>query len=106
MAHLVETNSCGHRANEPSGLAMSIAVMRASMAVSLLASLAGCGETVLSPIGPVGAAERTILLNALAIMLAIVIPTILATLAFAWWYRSGNSRARYLPNFQYSGQLE
>ena len=81
-------------------------VLRFLVMVSLLASLAGCGETVLSPIGPVGAAERTILLNALAIMLAIVVPTIVATLAFAWWYRSGNSRARYLPNFQYSGQLE
>jgi cytochrome o ubiquinol oxidase subunit 2 len=62
--------------------------------------------TVLSPIGPVGAAEKTILLDALAIMLAIVVPTIVATLAFAWWYRAGNTRARYLPNFQYSGQLE
>ena len=62
--------------------------------------------TVLSPIGPVGAAERTILLDALAIMLAIVVPTIVATLAFAWWYRAGNTRARYLPNFAYSGQLE
>lgn len=62
--------------------------------------------TVLSPIGPVGAAERTILLDALAIMLAIVVPTIVATLAFAWWYRAGNTRARYLPDFQYSGQLE
>jgi cytochrome o ubiquinol oxidase subunit 2 len=62
--------------------------------------------TVLSPIGPVGAAERTILLDALAIMLAIVVPTIVATLAFAWWYRAGNTRARYLPNFHYSGQLE
>jgi cytochrome o ubiquinol oxidase subunit 2 len=62
--------------------------------------------TVLSPIGPVGAAERTILLDALAIMLAIVVPTIVATLAFAWWYRASNTRARYLPNFQYSGQLE
>ena len=30
--------------------------------------------------GPIGAAQRTILINALAIMLAIVVPTILATL--------------------------
>ena len=39
-------------------------------------------------------------------MLAIVIPTILATLAAAWWYRSSNARARYLPDFEYSGALE
>jgi cytochrome o ubiquinol oxidase subunit II len=24
----------------------------------------------------------------------------------AWWYRSSNTRARYLPDFEYSGQLE
>jgi cytochrome o ubiquinol oxidase subunit II len=85
---------------------MIVAFLRCMTALVLLASLAGCGETVLSPIGPVGAAERTILLDALAIMLAIVVPTILAILAFAWWYRAGNTRARYLPHFQYSGQLE
>jgi cytochrome o ubiquinol oxidase subunit 2 len=61
---------------------------------------------VLAPIGPVGDAERTILLDSLVIMLAIVVPTIVATLAFAWWFRAGNRRARYLPTWAYSGELE
>jgi cytochrome o ubiquinol oxidase subunit 2 len=39
-------------------------------------------------------------------MLAIVIPTILATLGVAYWFRSSNKRARYLPDFEYSGRLE
>jgi cytochrome o ubiquinol oxidase subunit 2 len=39
-------------------------------------------------------------------MLAIVVPTIIAIVAFAWWFRAGNTRARYLPNFEYSGQVE
>ena len=39
-------------------------------------------------------------------MLAIVIPTILATLGVAYWFRSSNTRARYLPDFSYSGRLE
>ena len=39
-------------------------------------------------------------------MLAIVIPTILATLAVAFWFRSSNWRASYLPDFTYSGRLE
>jgi cytochrome o ubiquinol oxidase subunit 2 len=85
---------------------MITAVLRSLVVLGLLASLGGCGETVLAPIGPVGAAERTILLDAVAIMLAIVVPTIVATLAFAWWFRAGNTRARYLPTWQYSGQLE
>ena len=61
---------------------------------------------VLSPAGPIGEADRTILFDALAIMLAIVVPTILATLAFAWWYRASNTRARRLPNWSYSGRVE
>src|SRR5260370_596326 len=39
-------------------------------------------------------------------MLAIVIPTILATLGVAYWFRASNARARYLPDFKYSGRLE
>ena len=54
---------------------------------------------VLDPQGPIGVAERTILLNATAIMLAVVVPVILLTLVFAWWFRSGNHRARYLPDW-------
>jgi cytochrome o ubiquinol oxidase subunit 2 len=85
---------------------MIISVLRSMVILTVLASLDGCGETVLSPIGPIGAAERTILLDSLAVMLAIAVPTIVATLAFAWWFRHGNSRARYLPGWAYSGQLE
>jgi cytochrome o ubiquinol oxidase subunit II len=70
------------------------------------ATLGGCSEGVLDPKGPVAAAERLILFNSLGIMLAIVIPTILVTLGVAWWFRSSNRRARYLPNFDYSGRLE
>jgi cytochrome o ubiquinol oxidase subunit 2 len=69
-------------------------------------ALGGCSEGVLNPKGPIAAAEREILFNSLGIMLAIVIPTILATLAVAYWFRSSNKRARYLPNFTYSGRLE
>ena len=39
------------------------------------ALLAGCDAIVLDPKGPVGSAEKTLLIDSLAIMLAIVIPT-------------------------------
>ena len=61
---------------------------------------------VLDPQGPIGAAQRLILLDATAIMLAIIIPVIVLTLVFAWWFRAGNARAQYLPNFEYSGPIE
>jgi cytochrome o ubiquinol oxidase subunit 2 len=69
-------------------------------------ALGGCTEGVLDPKGPIAIAEREILFNALGIMLAIVIPTILATLGIAAWFRASNKRARYLPDFEYSGRLE
>jgi len=71
-----------------------------------VAALAGCTEGVLAPKGPIAAAERQVLFNALGIMLAIVIPTILATVGVAAWFRASNTRARYLPDFEYSGRLE
>jgi cytochrome o ubiquinol oxidase subunit 2 len=70
------------------------------------ATLGGCGDGVLDPKGPIALAERQILFNALGIMLAIVIPVIIATLGVAFWFRSSNQRARYRPNFAYSGRLE
>jgi cytochrome o ubiquinol oxidase subunit 2 len=70
------------------------------------ATLGGCTEGVLDPKGPIAAAERQILFNSLGIMLAIVIPTMLATLGAAYWFRASNTRARYRPDFEYSGRLE
>jgi cytochrome o ubiquinol oxidase subunit II len=70
------------------------------------AMLGGCSEGVLDPKGPIASAQRLILFNATGIMLAIVIPTMLATLAIAFWFRSSNSRANYLPEFNFSGRLE
>ena len=76
--------------------------------VTILASLAlyGCGGGIFDPRGPVGAAEKTILLNSLFIMMVVGAPVILATLLFAWWFRASNRRAKYLPYWVYSGRLE
>lgn len=68
--------------------------------------LGGCAPGVLDPAGPVAAGNRIVLLNSLTIMLAIVIPTIAVTLAFAWWFRAGNTKAEYKPEWAYSGRLE
>jgi cytochrome o ubiquinol oxidase subunit II len=77
-----------------------------SALVPVIAASSGCERSVLEPAGPVGEGDRIILLDSLAIMLAIVIPTILAILAFAYWFRASNRRAQYLPNWAYSGRLE
>jgi cytochrome o ubiquinol oxidase subunit II len=61
---------------------------------------------VLDPKGPVTFAERQIMFNATGIILAIVIPVVLATLGVAFWFRASNEHARYRPNFRYSCRIE
>jgi len=68
--------------------------------------VASCHEGVLDPHGPVGKAERVILYDSTAIMLAVVIPVIVLTLVFAWWFRAKNKRAQYRPDWEYSGRIE
>ncbi|MBV8973110.1 MAG: ubiquinol oxidase subunit II [Sphingomonadaceae bacterium] len=68
--------------------------------------LAGCSGGVLDPQGAVGVAEVKIFYNSLAIMMTVVVPVIVGTLAFAWWFRASNKRARYRPDWTHSGQVE
>jgi cytochrome o ubiquinol oxidase subunit II len=69
-------------------------------------SLGGCDWAVLNPKGPIGDGNAMLLVDSVVIMLVIVVPTIIATLGIAWWFRSSNQRAFYLPDWEYSGQLE
>src|SRR5262245_3473710 len=73
-------------------------------AAILLTSCAPAG--VLDPQGPIAAAERLLLINSTAIMLVVVIPVIVATLAFAWWYRASNTRATRSLDESYEGRVE
>jgi cytochrome o ubiquinol oxidase subunit II len=67
--------------------------------------LASC-QGVLDPQGPIASAERLLLINSTAIMLVVVVPVIVATLAFAWWYRSSNTRATRSLDESYEGRVE
>jgi cytochrome o ubiquinol oxidase subunit II len=99
----VSTAGCPHKPRRQSLASRSLARCGA---LALALSLAGCDLAVLNPQGPIGTNIRTILIDSLAIMLAIVIPTIVAVLAAAWWFRGSNTKARYLPDWEFSGQLE
>jgi cytochrome o ubiquinol oxidase subunit II len=79
---------------------------RFSLLAASAMSLSACGPDILAPVGPVGAGDSAILIDSVGIMLAIILPTMFAIALFAWWFRSSNTRARYLPHFSYSGQIE
>jgi cytochrome o ubiquinol oxidase subunit 2 len=81
----------------------------------LLRSLIGCAAVlvsscqqtgVLDPQGPIASAQLLLLINSTAIMLVVVVPVILATLGFAWWYRSSNPRASRAWDEAYEGRIE
>ncbi len=79
--------------------------IRVLAAAFAAAPLMGC-EGVLNPAGPVAAAQKLILIDSVAIMLAIVIPVVVMIAGFAFWFRSTNSRAFYWPEWEFSGHLE
>jgi cytochrome o ubiquinol oxidase subunit II len=69
--------------------------------------VASCRQVgVLDPQGPIAAQELLLLINSTAIMLVVVVPVILATLGFAWWYRSSNLRASRSLDESYEGRTE
>jgi cytochrome o ubiquinol oxidase subunit II len=70
------------------------------------AMLGGCNQGVLDPKGPIASAELLILINSTAIMLVVVIPVIVATLVFAWWYRASNTRAIRSMDESYEERVE
>ena len=78
------------------------------LALGLLgvAPLGGCSQGILDPQGPIASAERLLLINSTAIMLVVVIPVIVATLAFAWWYRTSNDRASRGTDESYEERIE
>ena len=102
----ISERRCLRASRHGTTVAWSRTALRWCAIASLPLALTACNWAVLDPRGPVGHADRTILLDSLAIMLAIGVPTILATFAFAWWFRASNTRARYRPDWEFSGAIE
>ena len=73
-------------------------------AALLLASCKPAG--ILDPQGPIASAQLLLLINSTAIMLVVVVPVIVATLAFAWWYRSSNTDTARSLDESYEGRVE
>jgi cytochrome o ubiquinol oxidase subunit II len=80
--------------------------LRALLTTYTVLWLSSCREGVLDPHGPVGKAERVVLYDATAIMMAVIVPVIILTLVFAFWFRARNSAAQYRPDWEYSGRIE
>src|SRR4029077_11089892 len=81
--------------------------LRRGLVVCAAGLVASCPQGgVLDAQGRIGAAQLLLLINSTEIMLVVVVPVILATLGFAWWYRSSNARANHSPEWAYHGAIE
>jgi cytochrome o ubiquinol oxidase subunit 2 len=92
-------------AGEPGARPQRSAWLRRAALAGALAT-GGCSGGILDPQGPIAAAQRLLLINSTAIMLVVVLPVIVATLAFAWWYRAANPRAGRGLDPAYEGRIE
>jgi cytochrome o ubiquinol oxidase subunit 2 len=81
-------------------------IARFALALVILLPLGGCGGGILDPQGPIASQELLLMINSTAIMLVVVVPVIVATLAFAWWYRSSNAQATRSADESFEGRME
>lgn len=68
--------------------------------------LSGCKWALMDPQGPVGQAEKSLIITAVLLMLLVVVPVIVLTLVFAWHFRASNKKAIYRPDFHHSTAIE
>lgn len=67
------------------------------------ALLSGCSEAiVLDPRGPIGDAERFLIIAAIGLMLIVIIPVFVMAFWFSRKYRASNDKAVYMPKWDYS----
>ncbi|MBF6991427.1 ubiquinol oxidase subunit II [Cupriavidus sp. IK-TO18] len=75
-------------------------------AVVIMACLSGCDAVLLSPSGDMAVRQRDLIIIATCLMLLIIVPVIILTLAFAWRYRESATDAPYNPDWDHSTVLE
>jgi len=77
------------------------------LSLCVAALLGGCSRMLLfDPKGPIGDAERFVIIAAFVLMLIVVIPVFVMVFWFSLKYRASNSKAVYMPKWSYSGKID
>ena len=63
-------------------------------------------DTILNPAGPVSAATRDLLFDAVGLMLIVIVPVFILTALIVWRYRAANTDAKYTPDWEGSRVIE
>lgn len=71
------------------------------------AFLGGCSNMfLLNPKGPIGDAERFVIIAAVVLMLIVVVPVFVMVVWFPWRYRASNTKAAYMPKWNESTKID
>jgi cytochrome o ubiquinol oxidase subunit 2 len=69
--------------------------------------LGGCSTILLfDPKGPIGEAERFVIIAAIVLMLIVVIPVFIMAFWFPRKYRASNTESTYMPKWSHSAKIE
>ena len=68
--------------------------------------MSGCSSALMDPQGPVGEAQKSLIITAFLLMMIVVIPVIVMTIVFGWRYRATNLAAKYTPDWAHSNKIE
>jgi cytochrome o ubiquinol oxidase subunit 2 len=75
--------------------------------LSAIPLLGGCSTILLfDPKGPIGEAERFVIIAAIALMLIVVIPVFIMAFWFPRKYRASNTESTYMPKWSHSAKIE
>lgn len=85
---------------------MRLVLTRISLYALAVFTLSGCSSALMNPKGPIGMAQRDLIITATWLMLIVVIPVFIMIVSFSWRYRASNKRATYAPNWAHSNAIE
>lgn len=84
-------------------------IRQAGLLLLVAATLVGCSEqraSFLDPAGPIAAAQRAHLIEVVAWTMIALLPVFILVPMMLWRYRYRNTKARYTPNWAFSGWLD
>jgi cytochrome o ubiquinol oxidase subunit 2 len=85
----------------------SYSVLAGLSSLCTVVFLDGCSYMLLlEPKGPIGEAERFLIIMAFVLMLIVVIPVFVMVFWFSRRYRASNTKAAYAPKWDYSARLD
>lgn len=79
------------------------------LAATLFIALAGCSDnrsSFLDPAGPIAAAQKAHLLEVIGWTMIAIVPVFVLVPLMLWRYRYRNAKARYAPDWAFSGLLD